>query len=93
MKKNQDMLYADDKSEMISVQSVRPMPDYHLWLRFADGEICSFDMTPLLGIPCCQLFRDPSVFDRVYLDDGIPTWLDGTVDIAPETLYVQGIPC
>lgn len=93
MKKIQDMLYAEDRSEAVPVQSVRRMPDYHLWLRFTDGEIRSFDMDPLLDIPCCRPLRDPSVFDRVYLDDGIPTWLDGTVVITPETLYVQGIPC
>lgn len=90
MKTINNKVYPDNMAQLITVKSVRPLPDYRLSLRFIDDERRTFDMTPLLSMPCYKPLQDPQTFAAVYLEDGIPTWLDGEVDIAPETLYFQG---
>ena len=35
---------------------------------------------------------DLAVFKDVYIDYGVPTWLDGEIDIAPEVLYEKSVP-
>lgn len=93
MKNINHIVYPENMTEIIAVRSVRPLPDYRLWLRFANDETRIFDMTPLLDQPVYHPLRDPDAFFGVYLDYGIPTWLDGAVDIAPETLYLKGVSC
>lgn len=93
MKNINNIIYPENMAKVIAVQSVRPLPDYQLWLRFTNGETRTFDMAPLLNQPVYQSLRDSSAFMGVYLDYGIPTWLDGAIDIAPETLYAKGTPC
>ncbi|MDR1185641.1 MAG: hypothetical protein LBK67_12730 [Coriobacteriales bacterium] len=35
--------------------------------------------------------QDPEAFRSVYLDYGVPTWLDGEIDISPETLFADSV--
>ncbi len=93
MKNINNIICAHDQAELISVKSVRPLPNHQLWLRFTTGETKYFDMAPLLYQSCYQPLKDPAVFAQVYLDYGIPTWLEETIDIAPETIYEAGLPC
>jgi hypothetical protein len=83
--------YADEPKQVLEVKSVRPLDDYRLWLRFSTGETKEFDFKPLLDYPCFKPLSDKRIFDRVYVDYGIPTWDDGNIDIAPEWLYDKGI--
>ena len=60
-------------------------------LDFNDGRRVVFDCQPLINQ--YKLFaplRDKDVFARFALDGWTVTWLDGTVDIAPEHLYELG---
>lgn len=79
--------YAGDQQKPMTVLCVRPLDDYKLWVRFSNGRSGSFDVTPLLDAPAFAPIKDRAVFDRVYLDFGVPTWCDGDVDIAPEYVY------
>lgn len=66
--------------------------DYLLELDFNDGRRVVFDCQPLINQ--YKLFaplRDKDVFAHFALDGWTVTWLDGTVDIAPEYLYERGI--
>ena len=38
------------------------------------------------------LLKMKNIFNNVKLFYGFPTWNDGEIDIAPETLYEGGIP-
>ncbi|MBO7268917.1 MAG: DUF2442 domain-containing protein, partial [Bacteroidales bacterium] len=40
--------------------------------------------------PAFHPLKDRSVFADIKLDGWTVTWMDGTVDIAPEFLYEQG---
>ncbi len=79
-------------NELKWVIAARPLDGYRLDLTFNDGSRRIFDCLPL--IEKYKLFaplRDKEVFNRVDLDGWTVSWLDGTVDIAPEHLYEVGI--
>lgn len=83
--------YAGESEPVIKVSGVRPLDDYRLWVRFSTGEAKVFDFKPLLNTPAFAPLADKSVFNGVYIDYGTPVWLDGNIDISPETLYKDSI--
>ena len=85
-----DIVYAGEPEPVISICGVRPLENYHLWLRFSTGETKIFDVEPLLGLPVFKPLSDPEVFKGVYIDYGTVVWNDGEIDIDPETMYKQG---
>ncbi len=38
-----------------------------------------------------EKLNDPAYFKTIHLDDGVITWGDGEVDIAPETVYLNAV--
>ena len=56
-------------------------------LTFASGEKRLYDATPLLDYPAFQPLKDDSVFKNAKVEHGVVVWLDGEIDIAPETMY------
>lgn len=84
--------YADDERPLLKVSGVRPLDGHRLWVRFSTGETKVCDFTPLLSSPAFSPLQDATRFAAVYIDYGIPTWEDGSIDIAPEYLYQNGIP-
>ena len=84
--------YAGEPTPVIKVSGVRPLANYRLWIRFNTGEVKIFDFSPLLSKPAFAPLVDEEVFRQVYIDYGVTVWLDGNIDIAPETLYTQSQP-
>ena len=84
------IIYAGDPDPIPQVCGVRPLPDHQLWLRFRTGETRVFDCKPLLSLPGFAPLADNAVFNSVYIDYGTTVWNDGSIDIAPETLYERG---
>ena len=82
--------YAGDPAPALQVCGVRPLDDFLLWVRFNNGEARVFDCKPLLKTPAFAPLADPDTFRSVYIDYGVPVWADGSIDIAPETLYKEG---
>ncbi len=60
-----------------------------LRVTFSPGEKRLYDATPLLSYPAFQPLRDENVFRAVQVDHGVVTWMDGEIDIAPETMYAD----
>ena len=85
------ILYAGKCNEMICVTDVKVLDEYKLLLTFHDGKKKIYDMLPLLDLPVFRPLRDKSLFGTVALDFETVTWCDGDIDIAPETLYNDGI--
>jgi hypothetical protein len=75
---------------MIKVISVQACVDYSLLLTFSNGENKYFDMKPYLHYPVFQKLENPGFFALASVDYGTVTW-PGDIDIAPETLYIEGI--
>lgn len=73
-----------------SVTAVQALPDYYLSLTCDNGEHKYFDMSPYLQFPVFQRLQNPGFFGLARIDYGTVTW-PGEIDIAPETLYIDGI--
>lgn len=84
------ILYAGSNSPMIKVVDVKPLPDYKLVLSFSNGASKIYDVTPLLELPAFQVLKDVNVFNKVYIDFDTVTWCNEGIDIAPETLFIDG---
>jgi len=83
--------YADNFEAAISIVSVRPMENHKLWLKFSTGETKVFDFSGLLDFPAFRRLKNKDAFDGVYLDCGVPVWLDGEIDYCPYTLYKDSV--
>lgn len=79
--------YAATPMKEIRVLSVKPLDDKMMILTFASGEKRLYDATPLLDYPAFQPLKDDSVFKNAKVEHGVVVWLDGEIDIAPETMY------
>lgn len=84
--------YAGEQPKPVRVKAVRPLEDYKVLITFTNGERKIFDFAPLLDMPCYQPLKDRSVFCGVYVELGTLVWNDGDIDIAPETLFIEGVP-
>ena len=74
------------------VIAAKALDEYRLYLTFNDGSERIFDCLPL--IEKYKIFaplRDKDVFASFTLDGWTVSWLDGTLDIAPEHLYETGV--
>jgi hypothetical protein len=85
--------YAGEPEPLLKVVGIRPLDDYRLWLRFSNHEVRTYDVRPLFEYPLFGRLKDPVAFKGVYLDYGVPTWLDGEIDISPETLLADSAAC
>ena len=79
-------VYAGNPSNSISIIRVKPLSDMMMLLTFDTGETRLFDATVLDG-PVFRPLRDPAIFQSAEIDHGIITWMDGSIDCAPEFMY------
>ena len=79
--------YAGELTPGIEVEKVVALDDKMLLLTFNTGEKRLYDASALLKSPAFQVLEDEYAFKSARVEHGIVLWLDGIVDIAPETLY------
>ena len=84
--------YPDTPAQLLEVEAVQPRENYTLAMVFNNGDRRLFDFTPLLTLAAFAPLKDKKLFDSVYVDYGTAVWNDGEIDIAPETLYHNGVP-
>jgi hypothetical protein len=75
----------------VEVDQVVALPDFQLWAKMSDGRTRVIDMRPFLGSPVFRVLQDPVRFALVGLDDGVPTWENGSIDFAPERIVQDGV--
>lgn len=81
-----DICYAGSLSDDIKVTKLEPMQGRILLVTFSTGEKRLFDTTLLQG-SAFKALEDEKIFNNPTLFHGVITWNDGTIDIAPETVY------
>ena len=84
--------YAGTAAQDMRVSAVKALDDMMLLLTFASGERRLYDATQLLQYPAFKPLKDETVFKAASIDHGVVTWMDGDIDIAPETMYVTSFP-
>lgn len=68
---------------------VKPLPNYRLWLKYADGVAGEVDLSYLAGKGVFALWNDYAVFEQVYIgDSGAIAWTD-EIDLCPDALYIK----
>jgi len=80
------VVYAGEQVPEIKVTEAKPLPYGIILLTFSTGEKRLFDTTLLTGSAFKPL-QDEEVFKNLSVSHGVVTWLNGEIDIAPETLY------
>ena len=66
------------------------LSDYQIKLTFANHEQRLFDMKPLLNMKPWNRLRGNVLYEQVRIDYGTLVWGE-SIDIAPETLYLDSI--
>jgi len=73
------------------VRTVKPLPDYRIYVEIADGKKGVFDLKPYLEHGVFRELQDTHYFTQVGILLGAVTWPHGQ-DIAPETLLAEMTP-
>ena len=81
------IVYASEPTAELEVVACRSVGDGILIVTFSTGETRLFDVTCLLDMPAFEPLADWNVAEAFSIEDGVLTWLDGEVDIAPQALY------
>ncbi|MGX8706817.1 MAG: DUF2442 domain-containing protein [bacterium] len=84
--------YAGTAAQDMRISAVKPLDDLMMLVTFASGERRLYDATQLLDFPAFQPLRDEAIFKAARIDHGVVTWMDGDIDIAPETMYAASFP-
>ena len=80
--------------KLIWITVAEVLNDYSLKFVFNDGSKKSYDFKPLIEKQDLYYpLKDKKLFESFKLDGWTVSWADGTIDIAPEFLYENGIPC
>ena len=79
--------YAGELCQEIEVDSVNVLDDMIMLVSFNTGETKLFDASVLLKYPAFKPLTEREIFTSARVENGVLTWLDGDIDIAPESLY------
>ncbi len=85
------IMYASGEAQEYKITDVKPLVGQMLLLTFSNGEKRLYDTTTLKG-PIFEKLKDESIFNNPALVHGFVTWDNGTIDVAPETMYFDSIP-
>ena len=67
----------------------KPLDDYRLWLKYADGTEGEVDLSDLAGRGVFKAWSDRKVFLAVTVDDsGAIVW-PGEIDLCPDALFLR----
>ena len=79
--------YAGEPVNGIEIAKVDALDDMILLLTFNTGEKRLYDASGLLEYPAFKPLENERTFKSAKIEYGTVVWLDGDIDIAPETLY------
>lgn len=74
-----------------TAESVSPIKDYVIIVKFNNGEIKQFDVKPYIKGTWYGMLKDTSYFNSVRTDGYTVVWPEGQ-DICPDELYEMSTP-
>ena len=85
--------YAGELVPEIEVSNIKILQDGILLVEFSTGETRLFDVTSLLekGSVFAPLAEEKNR-QTAKVTHGFVSWLDGQIDLAPETMYAESYP-
>ena len=81
-----DICYAGELTPDIEIAAAKPLSGGMMLITFSTGEQRLFDTTLLTG-PAFKPLQNEKIFLNPVIRQGILTWDNGNIDIAPETVY------
>ena len=75
--------------KLLDIIRAKTCDDFTLLLTFENGESRRFNFLPYLSKRPFAPLREPTLFRQVKVRHGTITWLGGSIDFDPETLYEQ----
>lgn len=76
-------------NEMLRPTNIKPLPNYRLQIRYADGVTGEVDLSHLVGQGVFALWNDPKAFENVSLGSGGEIRWSDEVDLCPDSLYME----
>ena len=74
---------------MFKPVEVKALPNYRIWVKYADGVQGEVDLSHLAGKGVFKLWNNYSAFERVYIgSSGQIAWSD-EIDICPDSIYME----
>lgn len=86
-----DVCYAGEKTQNIKIKEAKALRGGMLLLTFSTGEQRLFDTTLLKGSAFDPL-KDEKILADFNIFHGVMIWMNGDIDIAPETMYADSYP-
>ena len=86
-----DICYAGEATPDIKVKEATVLRGGMLLITFSTGEQRLFDTTLLTG-SAFEPLKDEKTLADFTIFHGVMTWMNGEIDIAPETMYVDSYP-
>ncbi len=79
-------VYGEQLVDSIEVIAVKPLEDMIMLVTFSNDETRLFDASILKG-EVYKPLQDSKIFKNAYIEYGVVTWANGTIDCAPEYMY------
>ena len=86
-----DLCYAREQTQNINLKEAKVLRGGMLLLTFSTGEQRLFDTTLLKG-SAFEPLKDEKVLEDFNIFHGVMTWMNGDIDISPETMYADSYP-
>ncbi len=77
---------------ILEATSAKAMGNSTILVEFSDSTKRLVDMSRYFDLPVFKPLKDSSLFSDFELRDGLVTWMDGEIDIAPEAMRRDGLP-
>lgn len=83
-----DIAYAENfDSKDLKVTAIKIVSELCMLVTFSNGEKRIFDANYLIEYPAYKKLEDFNVFKKAYIENEIIVWENGSIDIAPDTVY------
>ena len=83
-----DVAYAEDfNNKDLKIKKIKIISELCMLVTFSNGEKRIFDAKYLTKYPIYKKLENFEIFKNAYVENGIIVWDNGSIDIAPDTVY------